>query len=77
MTNVQIDIMYDGDTYEATFLDFLDPSVAPVTETISTSVSSADVGSFYDLIGSETQVQTSHRQDSDPEWVVPNSDWKL
>jgi len=77
LTNVQIDILYDGTTYEAKFFDFKDPSVSPVTETISTSVSSADVGSFYNLVGNEIQVQTSHRQASDPDWVVPNSDWKL
>ena len=77
LTNVQVDIMYDGTTYEAKFFDFKDPSVTPVTETISTSVSSADVGAFYNLVGNEIQVQTSHRQASDPDWVVPNSDWKL
>jgi len=77
LTNVQVDIMYDGKTYEAKFFDFFDESVEPVTETISTSVSSADVGDFYNLKGDEIQVQTSHRQSSDPEWIVSDSDWKL
>ncbi len=43
---------------------------------MKTSSSSADVGEWQNLDGSAITVQASVRQDSDPEWYVPGSEWK-
>ena len=69
-TYVVVDVEYDGDTYKATFYDWGDRSAEPVKETISTSASSGDlyVGDwqYLNFTPHEIQMQTSHRQDSDP-----------
>jgi len=77
LTNVQIDISFDGKTYQMDFIDFTDESVEPVTVTMGSDASSADVGDWNNLVGDEIQVQGSVRQDYDPDWIIPDSDWKL
>jgi len=59
------------------YSDFLDFSVAPVTVTVDKDLSSADHGYWNNLVGEEIQVQASVRQDSDPNWIIPDSDWKI
>ena len=54
------------------FFDFTDESIEPVTVTMDADASSADVGFWNNLVGDEIQVQASVRQDSDPDWIIPD-----
>jgi hypothetical protein len=74
-TNVRVDVFFDGETYETTFTDMLNEE-NQVKDSMSTSVSSSEVGKWLSLTD-EIQVQASYRQDSDPEWFVPGSDFKF
>ena len=69
-------VNYDGYRYTATFFDIVTDSNAVKTTSMSTQVSSADVGDWYTMYEG-VQVQASHRQSSDAEWYVTPSDWKL
>ncbi len=75
LTNVQVDVYFDGETYGTTFTDLITGETAK--DRMSTSVSSSDVGKWQKL-NDEIQVTSSFRQrDSDPEWYVPGSDFKF
>ena len=75
-TGILAMINYDGYRYTATFVDIITDSLAVKTASMSTQVSSADVGDWHTMYEG-VQVQASHRQSSDPEWFVTPSDWKL
>ena len=69
-----------GDTLYANFTDML--SETSVEATAYLSWSHNDQGGWDILIeesdlGPEVQVQVSARQRYDPEWYVPQSDWKI
>ncbi len=60
------------------FIDQASKSAKPVEVAMKTNVSSKSVGKFQELVsGSDAvTVQSSHRQDSDAEWYIGDTDWK-
>jgi hypothetical protein len=61
--------------FMAHFVD--EPNKSEVKMDMPTNVSSKDVGKWNEL-SKGVQVQASHRQrGSDPEWYIPDSDWKI
>jgi len=70
----------DGDTLSANFTDMLSETFVNATAYLSWSMN--DQGEWATLIeesdeSSKVQVQVSARQFYDPEWYVPESDWKI
>jgi len=73
-TGILAMVNYDGFRYSVTFVDVITDSLAVKTTSMSTSVSSADVGEAYTMYEG-VQVRASHRQpDSDPAYKVDPSD---
>ena len=75
-----IEMGIDGDTLSANFTDMLSETFVNATAYLSWSMN--DQGEWATLIeesdeSSKVQVQVSARQFYDPEWYVPESDWKI
>jgi hypothetical protein len=79
-TAVEIKYLYDAEAkrYEVDFQSLNDIKARDVNVAMATTVSKDDVGEWNDLLPSDSsvQVQASHRQDSEAEWVIKGSDWK-
>jgi len=79
-TAVAIAMGIDGDTLSANFTDMFSETSVNATAYLSWSMN--DQGEWATLIeesdsGPEVQVQVSARQFYDPDWYVPESDWKI
>ena len=79
--NVTCEVKYENGTYEVGFFNKDDSSADKTKISIGTDVHSDSprVGEWKYLEGYDAgyQVQTSHRQADDPDWVVADSDWKF
>ena len=74
-TYVNVDTYVYDDEYKLYFSDTMKSDSKTVVNEVATSASSE--GDWKYLSGTEMKVQTSVRQEGDPEWDVPDSDWKF
>ena len=75
ITNVHVDTYVFDDVLGVYFSDKIESYSKTVVNEVATSASSE--GDWQYLSGTEMKVQTSVRQEGDPEWDVPDSDWKF
>ena len=75
--NVEVSISYEDGIFSTNFTDLDTGRVR--SDSMSTDVSSSDVGKWQTLTKDPTDVdvQASHRQVSDDEWNVSRVDWKV